>query len=48
MVRKQKIDFERYSYYKPEPFLLDVEHLSIEAKTKSGLAVRIAGQKMPL
>jgi hypothetical protein len=45
MVRKQKIDFESHSYYKPEPFPLDVEHLSIEAKTKSGLAVRIASQK---
>jgi hypothetical protein len=45
MVRKQKINFEGSAYYKPEPFPLEVEQLNIEAKTKSGLPVKIASQK---
>ena len=31
-------------YYKPVPFPLDVEELSLEAKTKSGLNVKIVSQ----
>lgn len=45
MARKQKLDVESSSYYKPEPFPLELDEFSIEAKTKSGLDVRIASQK---
>jgi len=42
---KRKLGFEDSGrYYKPEPFPLDVEELNIEAKTKSGLNVKIVSQ----
>jgi len=44
-LRKSKEEaLESIVYYKPEPFPLDVEELSLEAKTKSGLNVKILSQ----
>ena len=44
-LRKSKEEaLESTVYYKPEPFPLDVEELSLEAKTKSGLNVKIVSQ----
>jgi hypothetical protein len=41
----KKVANERTSYYKPEPFPLNLKEFNIEGKTKSGLNVKIASQQ---